>query len=261
VQRRDVEERLAEVASAPSDAWRLLKSIERDFRSSDRLNLATLTRRLSTGAIPAEVRGGDGAVIVSTIHRAKGLDFDNVVLVNARQLVPADATAEDFAVAYVALTRAKSRIVTAVQELPPFLRIDARTKRWFVGGHQAWMTKAIECRNGDFECAPEGMGAPEVTAGAAVTAKINRRASDLERPVYDLTVGDEIVGRSTARFGELLALRLGGPRRKGRPWPDLTGLAVDSKSTVVSLLPRSGQPPVRVGIAVSGFGELLWEGA
>jgi DNA helicase-2/ATP-dependent DNA helicase PcrA len=261
LRKQDFMERMGAVADAPEDAWRILKGIERDFRSSDRLSLTTLARRLAGGAVPSEVRGGDGRVVVSTIHRAKGLEFDNVVVVNARDLVPADAPADAFAVAYVALTRAKSRLVTAVQSEPKFLRRDKSISRWIVGGYDYRRVEAIEFRNSDVDLASVTLVAGAAEAGKQVDLRVNRLSSDLERPIYDLRIENRTIASSSERFGELLARRLGGPRRNGQPWPGIWGVAVDSRTTVISAGGGPDVPVFRVGLAVSGLGYLRWEDA
>lgn len=102
--------RLAVEAPDPVDAWRLLKLL--DPRRTEDLDLPTVAERVNTRSLPEELFLDEEAeVVVSTIHRAKGLEFDRVILAEPD---PADVTTEDFEeetrILYVALTRARSEL-------------------------------------------------------------------------------------------------------------------------------------------------------
>ncbi len=241
-------------------AWRLLKSVERDFRSPQRLDIARLAAGLVRGGLPIDLTGDDAQVVASTIHRAKGLEFDNVIIVNPSGLLPGDAVDDEASVAYVALTRARDQLMTARCALPSFLRVDVRTGRWMVGGHKTWMTSALEVRGSDTRGsqfvanASQDLPAP----GAPVKAMINARLSTLEVPVYDLMCDNRVVARTNLAFGEQLARRLGKPRSKGKPWPDLSQLAVEAIETMVHVAATAEPSPIGLGVRVSGLGKLDW---
>jgi hypothetical protein len=244
----------------PEEAWRILKCVEGNFRTSGRLDLVKMASRLAANLVPAELRGGEGDVVVSTIHRAKGLEFDNVVLVNKGDLIPAAATEEEAAVAYVGLTRARQRVIGAIVKVPSPLFLDHATQRWVLGGHQRWMTRAIEVRGVDLDptWAPADPYLPPV--GSQVVAAVSRRFTTMEAPVFELVCDGKIFGRTAKSFGRAMASRLRGPRKSGRPWPDIGGLGVDSLATVVPL-PVGSRPLFRIGVRVSGLGTLHWDGA
>lgn len=74
------EERAASVDTAPDDAWRLLKRFD-PGGNRDSIDLLKLQERIRIGDIPAELaQPTRERVVVSTIHRAKGLEFDRVLL-------------------------------------------------------------------------------------------------------------------------------------------------------------------------------------
>lgn len=249
------------VVSPPEEAWRLLKSIERDFRSPDRLDLRKLAGRMAFGDLPAGLVGEQGDVVVSTIHRAKGLEFDNVVLVNPDKLLTGGASQDDAAVAYVALTRARDQILAARCETPRQLRLDDVTGRWVVGGHQRWHTFGFEVRGTDTrtdEPVVEGFSIDSVAVGTPVTLQLDPRRSTLEVPVYSVLSDSTQVARTSPSFGELLARRIGSGARRRVPWPDMSGLAVESVETLGVPTPRSGQPLIGLGIRVSGIAHLDW---
>lgn len=254
---------LADGAPIPApSAWRLLKDAEKDFRSPERLDLKRLGRGLSRGLGAADLFASSGTeVVVSTIHRAKGLEFDNVVLVNPSDLLSGTATDEDASVAYVAITRARDQLMAARCASPDFLRVDKRSGRWVVGGHKTWMTRGIELRGPDSRT-PDSVVFEERAAhyvGRPVVGRLDRVASTLEFPIYSLFSDNAPVATTTEDFGRILAARLGGPSRTKKPWPWLTGLAVESVETLVSSESAGNTPTFRLGLRVAGLAILNWE--
>jgi DNA helicase-2/ATP-dependent DNA helicase PcrA len=248
-------------ATVPEDPWRVLKSIERDFRSSDRLDLRALAIRIANGDVPAELLAEASQVQVSTIHRAKGLEFDNVVLVNADDLLPGGADQDDAAVAYVALTRPRDQIMTARCALPRNLRVDKGTGRWIVAGHKQWQTFGFEVRGVDTRAGDpvdHGLAADSLQVGAPVRLKLDPLRSTMEVPVYSVLLDDRTIARTSPRFGELLARRVRSGDRRRVPWPALNGLAVDSLETVGVPSPLGGGPLIGLGVRVSGLAMLDW---
>lgn len=260
VKRSDVGAWLGPEAPPSAEAWRLLKSVERDFRSPDRLDIARLAAGLARGIVPIDLQEADSSVLVSTVHRAKGLEFDNVVVVNAGELVGVDATEDDAAVAYVAVTRARDRLLGARCQVPRSVHRDKSTDRWLMAGHQRWMTFGFEVRGIDADMTYRGVAPRDErpVIGAPVRGEVNPRLSSMEAPVYDLICEGAVVARTNERFGELLARRLRGPRGSGRPWPELSGLAVDGAGTAVDLMPPTGESMFGIAVRVSGLARLVW---
>jgi DNA helicase-2/ATP-dependent DNA helicase PcrA len=260
ISRTETLERLQSVGLDGARAWRLLKSTERDFRVPERLDLRRLAQRIAVRDVPAELLGDDDPIVVSTIHRAKGLEFDNVVLVNPRDLLPGDADEDDAAVAYVALTRARDRIMTMNCELPRGLRKDKRTDRWILCGFQKWQTFGFEVRPVD--CSPVGndrQGVAEAESDyPGVVGRLNRVASSLDEPIWDLMVQHQVVARTTPEFGMLIARRIGSGSSRRRPWPDLTGMAVEGAETVANAAVGANEPMLSRGLRVGGLAELMW---
>ena len=93
----------------PDDAWALVKRLD-PAGSRDSVDMTKVQERIRLGDIPAEFGSApDAPIVVSTIHRAKGLEFDRVVLFE-----PGEPLAEDrddlperTRQLYVALTRAR----------------------------------------------------------------------------------------------------------------------------------------------------------
>ena len=260
VSRTDALDHLTGVVPDASQAWRLLKATERDFRMADFLDLRKLARRIAARDVPADLLGDDDPIVVSTIHRAKGLEFDNVVLVNPRDLLPGNADVDEAAVAYVALTRARDRIMTMNCELPRGLRKDARTDRWILGGFQKWQTFGFEIRPVDCSAVwNDRQGVAEAESGyPGVVGRLNRVASSLDEPIWDLMVQHQVVARTTPEFGMLIARRVGSGARRRRAWPDLSGMAVEGTETVANPVAGTDEPVLSRGLRVGGLAELIW---
>lgn len=102
----------ADLADLPPDAWRLLKRFD-PRGSRDSLDLTRVQERIRLGDVPTELTDPNPArIVVSTIHRAKGLEFDRVLLFEPDG---SDSEDEEFKVGerarelYVARTRARYR--------------------------------------------------------------------------------------------------------------------------------------------------------
>lgn len=102
----------AELNDVPPNAWALLRQFDRRG-SRDMLDLHRIQERIRVGDIPTELaQPPDAPIVVSTIHRAKGLEFDRVVLFepdghlgDADEMELGEAARQ----LYVARTRARRR--------------------------------------------------------------------------------------------------------------------------------------------------------
>jgi DNA helicase-2/ATP-dependent DNA helicase PcrA len=111
------------------DRWRLLVRVAGSHRGLDTRDLVGVLR---TGRYPMSLLRTPGStVIASTVHRAKGLEFDNVVLVDPDEWQ--DRAGDGDAMArrlFVAMSRAKSRLSRARGIATRFWRKDTRTGVW-----------------------------------------------------------------------------------------------------------------------------------
>jgi hypothetical protein len=94
---------------SPEATWALCKQLSRT-RSQD-VDLMAVASRLQSGAVPQILTEPEPArTAVSTIHRAKGLEFDTVILTEPASLRDHDDLAEETRILYVALTRARDEV-------------------------------------------------------------------------------------------------------------------------------------------------------
>lgn len=251
------------------DAWRLLKQAERNFTSGDSLEVKRLAWAVARRDVPAELLEPPVSdVVVSTVHRSKGLEFDNVALVNTGRWLPADASNDDASEAYVALTRSRNRVIAVDVEVGRGLRLDKKSDRWIIGGFKAWHTFGFEVRPADVRSPTDPARAPEVslylrdstTIGDEVDLHLNKASSDFYRPVYDVMHGDRRIGMTSEDFGFSMQRRLGSMTRPGRKWPRVVGLHVDGYETrgCGPELSAPGALDLWLGVVVTGMARLDW---
>jgi DNA helicase-2/ATP-dependent DNA helicase PcrA len=95
----------------PADLLRILRQVGL-ARNRD-VDLGRLAVLLRAGACPEELTvRRQAAVTVSTVHRAKGLEYDTVFVVAGRRSRPVDDPAEEARVLYVAATRARDELLS-----------------------------------------------------------------------------------------------------------------------------------------------------
>lgn len=266
--RSDVEAALAMALGVAdvNDYWHLLKGAEGRSSSHDSLDLLRLARLVKARTIPLTLTEPDQAnVIVSTVHRAKGLEFDRVFIVDPGYVRDDDDQWATVRRRYVALSRARDEIFSC--ELPKTYAW-FREERWLPGrllervrkqnGKQR--TRAMEFQYDDVEVATPGYS-EEVTAanvqatlsgpdliGARVYASLDLATTTSEMPSFLLyTEDDDLVGRTSECFGE--AFMEAFSLRYGRYPTTLNGLSLVSVETVAGD-PRASE---RVGLGPTDF--------
>lgn len=220
--RNDVQAILDDLdASVPPQAWSLLKRMDPD-RASRSLDLAAVRERLAAGNVPDELtRDSDGTLVVSTIHRAKGMEFEQVIVVD-----PEDAAgdlvdqAENARTLYVAMTRPRDILMyvdpvakpTGGRGLKKF-----RNRRWAECGtwrDQQWKRFGIQVLGGDVhtEDPPGTVGfdadAAEVQDYLATRVRPGDEVSLIaidglttgDAPGYAVQHGDQTIGVTSQSF-------------------------------------------------------------
>ncbi|MFE1358401.1 UvrD-helicase domain-containing protein [Streptomyces harbinensis] len=134
-------------------------------RSGRSIDLSRLYDVLAAGRLPDQLTAqSPHPLVISTFHRAKGLEFDRVLVSDPGPLEPDDGSlATDLADAaralYVAMTRAREELYRLE---PPndarvegngfrFVRRDRSTGRWARFGYQAWKRAGMEMIGGDID--------------------------------------------------------------------------------------------------------------
>jgi DNA helicase-2/ATP-dependent DNA helicase PcrA len=274
IRRDELFERLGtlEIGHDPASLWRALRTVA-GLRGNE-LDVGRLAHSLAGGRPlpPQVVQRQDDGLIVSTVHRAKGLEFDNVVLVDftthwkQEERDPAAQRRERF----VALTRAKDRIVRG--DGRPRRVFKHRDDRWYVGGYKKGQTFGFELRTGDLDAiAPPGDApvmtqehlATKVRPGDSLELVLDPRRSTLQIPTYTLLHDGVVVGRTTETFGSVFANRIGSAERRSAgylPWPRLAGAIVEDVVTIAGKPAQEGvgRRGLWLGVTAAGMLDVRW---
>ncbi|MGZ3099379.1 UvrD-helicase domain-containing protein [Streptomyces sp. H72] len=235
--------------------WRSLRAATRRT-GRGLVDVAAVRRLVAEGRFPDELGDPEAArLIVSTVHRAKGLEYDRVLLLTPPSIaelqkvhgdvdVPAEARA-----LYVAMTRAREDLYHVTGPDTARIRRHRPTGRWYVGGWKNYERYGIQAVPGDVHGdEPPGSHDAEGSAvetqtylleqvrrGDAVT--LRRRlpfpAGPNQSPPYDLIHRGRIVGEASERFRRDLHAVEMVSRSWDVAWPvEICGLRVDTLETV-----------------------------
>nr|WP_228536523.1 UvrD-helicase domain-containing protein [Nocardia sp. XZ_19_231] len=268
VRRSEVEEALQRILGQElgEAAWYLLKAAEGNARQIDALNLLRIRALVKSGTVPLTLTEPDSSnVIVSTVHRAKGLEFDRVFLVDRTYAWPDNDPWAVVRARYVALSRAREvifrcelpRTYALYQEmnwLPD--RILERVNKWKSTKKR---TKAVEFQYRDVEIdvpvavqcdahiVQTNLNATDLV-GVPVVASLDMERSTADLPSYVLRAEDgRVIGRTSEGFNESFVKAFS---MQGGSWPaELSGLSLVSVETVAGH-PRRSQ---ELDVSYSGF--------
>ncbi|MCX4797292.1 ATP-dependent helicase [Streptomyces sp. NBC_01242] len=247
------------VGSVPEALWRSVRKVARG-RGRGTLDVVALHRALAEGRLPDELTAAQpSSLVISTMHRAKGLEFDRVLIVEPRVLkepAPVRKKKYDYDPAaearllYVAMTRARHDLYVLDAPNSWLIRKDKRIDRWYLGGRSTWARNGIELIGSDvsheqppgtegFQQDADELGrhlVTDVVAGAEAELVLLHGipvASD-QSPPYAVVVGGRQIGVVSERFRTDLHRML---RRTSHSevdrWPPLiTGLRVDCVESV-----------------------------
>ncbi|MFF7351813.1 UvrD-helicase domain-containing protein [Streptomyces filipinensis] len=238
-----------------SAVWTVLR---RAVRATGRnvLDLERLRRTVADGRFPDEVADPESTrIVVSTVHRAKGLEFDRVIVLTPPTVaelhtqrkneldLPAEARA-----LYVAMTRARQDLYhVGCPELPLLKRVGGRRNgRWYVGGWRSYDRHGVVAEAGDV-CRdnPPGHETDAVATQAYLLEQVGpgqevvlHKRHDLpmgesQSPPYALVHNGREIGEVSERFREEL-FQVQKVNRTWDPWwpEEIHGIRVDTLETV-----------------------------
>ena len=105
----------------PNNVWQLLCKLS-GLQDTETVSVSKLIAALTvTNNIPGEFYEESPSLTVSTIHKAKGSEFDRVVMLES-DIKPCSDSAEEARVRYVSLTRPKSQFITMKKNTKYFKR-------------------------------------------------------------------------------------------------------------------------------------------
>ena len=231
---------------AAADRWLALKTAEGNFSAYDSLNVPQLSQRLRSRSIPLNLTVADAAqLVVSTVHRAKGLEFTNVLYLQPEFGSPAaEQNAATLKQKYVALSRAREEIVSTKLPKNILQRSEKSDGRWLEKGYGKYgkYTARMEFLNSDIDDVspyyPLSGTAAEVQErlnleellGSIVSGRITSDPEPGVAPRYELTTDDgRVLGRTSVPFTFALRKHLGFNGNRRHEWPTaFTGARVTS---------------------------------
>lgn len=271
-------ELVAEVNPRPDPDPKLLaRSVRRVAGNRrGRVDLAALRLAVAERRLPDELTAVEPApLVVSSVHRAKGLEFDRVLVLEPVELRRPKAVAKkktdydpsaEARLLYVAMTRARDDLYRLDRPNTWLIRKDRRLDRWYIGGSRSWARNGIEALGLDVcHAYPPGVRniaadpvevrhrlAHEVRDGDAVElALLHRMPEGAEQtPPYAVLHDGRPVGEVSEAFRRALHLMLS----HGGKWSEyglpgrITGLRVDCVETVAG----SDAATERAGLGSSG---------
>ncbi|MEV2272921.1 ATP-dependent helicase [Nonomuraea africana] len=278
--------------STPDQLWRLLAKTG-SGRGGDRsLDLGRLRAAISTGQVPDELTAQPPTgVVVSSFHRAKGLEFDRVLVVDPGPL-PSQAEAEkmkrridqaeEARLLYVAMTRPRDELYWLDALDMRNIRVDEGTGRWGRYFFQRWARKGVEilgedvraeqpAGTRDFTADPvelQSYLAEKVRLGDEVTLERSYpEAIGLkESPPYLVVHNGRPIGITSDRFHAQLYKHLKLNRGyEPRNWPQMiTGVRVDAVETVAGSEAAGanaglGSRGVWLAPRLFGLGHFIWD--
>ncbi|XUM05217.1 3'-5' exonuclease [Streptomyces venezuelae ATCC 10712] len=139
----------------PERCWRLSRAATRRT-GRGKVDVTALGRLVAEGRFPDDLADPETArLVVSTVHRAKGLEYDRVLLLSPPSLdelrkaherldVPAESRA-----LYVAMTRAREDLYHVTGPDASRMRRHRPTGRWYLGGWKRYERYGIQAVVGD----------------------------------------------------------------------------------------------------------------
>ncbi|WP_219515142.1 UvrD-helicase domain-containing protein [Nonomuraea ceibae] len=270
-----------DAAVDPREAWGLLRRMDPN-RRGETLDLTAVRRRLASGDYPDELCPSQSEPLaVSTIHRVKGLEFDQVVVVDPGEAPDGDPIeqAERARLLYVAMTRPRDLLMyvkPAAKLTTGHLR-QQRDGRWAELGFKSGRHLGMEIRPDDMNAEdPAGtVGfqgdaqeiqtylATTVNPGDPVTLVQVAGASSAEVPRYVLEHDGNPIGVTSDSFAAALRTLL--PGRDRRIPSRIEELRVDSVETVVGREAAGvnaglGWSGVWLRPRIAGLGRFDWAG-
>lgn len=243
----DIKSRLTALfGDSAADLWLSLKTAEGNFTAYNSLNVPQLSQRLRSRSIPLTLTVEDTAsLILSTVHRAKGLEFTNVLYLQPEFGSPAaqqnEATLKQ---KYVALTRAREEVISTKLPKKLLKHADGSSGRWLekAYGKYGQYTARMEFLNSDIDDVspyyPDDGDAQAIQdnlvlddlLGLVVSGSLQSEPESGEVPRYVLTTSDgKVIGRTSPSFAYALKKNFSFKTHRSREWPaGFTGARVTS---------------------------------
>ncbi|MGW4642282.1 UvrD-helicase domain-containing protein [Sphaerisporangium sp. NPDC004334] len=267
-------------AEAPDRLWRLLSRMASLRGGENSLDLQRLRAALAARRLPDELTAQPASsLVVSSCHRAKGLEFDRVLIVDPGPLpirVPQKRRtkravheldpAEEARLMYVAMTRPREELYWLDALDMRHIRVDDSTDRWARYHFQYWRRGGLEIIGGDVH-SEQPAGMRDFAANAAevqdylstkvapgdevLLQRLGHDTLHLEMsPPYLVMHDDHPIGTVSDRFRRHLYRHLQTSKNYvPQNWPSsITGIRIDAVEAVAG----SHAAGIEVGLGAHG---------
>jgi len=225
--------------------WFRLKFIERGANQKT-LNLLEMNKRLRSFGLPDWFsESEEHPLVISSIHRAKGREFDHVVILDPSYKRQAEFPGEEARTLFVALTRAKKTFFKL--SMKDFLPMhDEKGDRWFNApafpiDARKWKTTSYEVQNRDldsnnppFKTASEALEhlnyvTSEIKVGDEVSLVLKK---SITSECYEIQHRERVIGYTTNSFVGSLRRLIKSRWKKGDVPPAIEGVRVQGIQTL-----------------------------
>lgn len=264
-------------------AWRELKRIE-GGNAMDSLDLTKLAEHIRIGMVPDDIyETSEDNIIVSTIHRAKGMEFERVIITDKSSSIREDEfdLPGETKLLYVGLSRPISELYWMSEiKVSGYIRIEKRTDRW-VRQYNIYKYVDIEVRGNDVHrLDPAGaFGVKDSDPGEiqkyirakvdigdeAVLTRVRNTESNHPPYLYEIKHNEFTVGIMSESFSWDLFNTLKHNSGWTVHWPiQIDGTRVEAIDTVAGTLNSGkqaglGDPDIWLRVRVVGFGTMKFE--
>ncbi len=269
-----------QLVESSDDAWRLLRRATKG--SGRQLDLTMLRRTISMSGFPDELtRPGPETLVVSTVHRAKGREFDAVALIEPRPPQAHEQSWDDVRLLFVALTRATTDywVIVRLREFSEMTKRVVRADgRWWRCPFPTRKPVSIEfCPADVCHVVPPG-GAEagvkvreylrdQVQAHDPVSLALEDRVDGGHPRRYRILHGGTRIGLTSESLSRLLmTVGVAGATRRRQLPVRIEGLHVDAVETVAGAAAETersglGRSGMWLSARLSGLGRFEWREA
>ncbi len=191
----------------PVAAWREVRQLTRGIDNDNAVTQAGIRTALATPRRADDGIASAAGPTVSTIHRAKGLEWDDVVVLEPRDPITTETEARQL---YVAMTRSRGETIVLSRGKIDFKmhRLKRASRRWAAS---SWSGKllAVECQFGDVNSLvpPSGSGDAAAIQGILGSRIVANDPVELiveDRETITVTADGETIGYMSKAFADEL---------------------------------------------------------
>jgi DNA helicase II / ATP-dependent DNA helicase PcrA len=261
--------------------WRALKNLEGNHRDFRYLDMRELNRRMrSVQAPPSLMVSEEQPVVLSTVHRAKGLEFDHVIdMIPNASSIASEKTWETLRQKYVSSSRARESLFLVQEPKKKGLWPKPLDGRWVECGFRGKYRyiRRFELLSGDIDPTapppleglvgdPDGLYGPLMPGKEVVLQLATPSIQEHETGIYRVLLPNgTAIGRTSRALWEFLDRNVVFRSTKPRTWPELItgGRVVTVETAAGDHVTKDSGDPYKSGfwpvVRIGGLAQAHWE--